>query len=153
MSSLSDLDTAMSDPAALRIFQPVLVLALWTLVVLLLMFLARFSALRRGRVDWQDFSLGESGRVPPAASLLNRAFMNLLEVPVLFYLACVIAFVSGRADSTALRLAWTYVGLRLLHGLIHLSSNRVPHRATVFGLSNAVLAAMLLRLAWQLFLI
>lgn len=141
----------MTDAAAVRIFQPVLVLALWTLLVLLAMFVARFRALIGGQVCWQDFSHGESARVPPGPSRLNRAFMNLLEVPVLFYLACVVAFVTARIDDTTLWMAWTYVALRLVHGMIHLGYNRVLHRAMAFGLSNAVLALMLLRLAWQLF--
>ncbi|WP_298434028.1 MAPEG family protein [Ottowia sp.] len=141
----------MPDPAALRIFQPVLVLALWTMLVLLLIPLARISATRRGAVGLQDFSHGESARVPPATSLPNRAFMNLLEVPVLFYVACIVAFLAGRVDGLAVALAWGYVGLRLVHGLIHLTYNRVTHRFAAFGLSNFVLLALLLRLAWQIF--
>ena len=141
----------MPDPAALRIFQPVLVLALWTMLVLLYMFMSRLRARRQRTVDWHDFSYGESARVPVATSLPNRAFMNLLEVPVLFYVACVVAFAAGRVDGLAVALSWAYVGLRLLHGVIHLTYNRVLHRAAVFGLSNFVVVALLLRLAWQIF--
>ena len=51
----------------------------------------------------------------------------------------------------AVTLAWAYVGLRLLHSVIHLTYNRVLHRAAVLGLSNFVVVALLLRLAWQIF--
>jgi hypothetical protein len=50
--------------------------------------------------------------------------MNLLELPVLFYVACLSLYVTGRGDQTALAIAWIYVGLRALHSLIHLSYNK-----------------------------
>lgn len=50
-------------------------------------------------------------------------------------------YVAGRVDQTALALAWTYVGLRAIHSVIHLSYNNVVHRLTAYALSNAVLAA------------
>ena len=80
----------------------------------------------------------------------NRAVMNLLEIPVLFYVVCLGVALAGRTDAWALRLAWAYVALRLLHSLIHLGYNRVTHRLAVFAASNVVLGAMLVRLLWQL---
>ena len=134
----------------LSILRPVLVLALWTLLVLLAIPWARWRAVRTHGLGWEDFRHGESDRVPSAARGANRAFMNLLEVPLLFYVACLAALLAGRADAWALRLAWTYVALRVLHSAIHLSYNRVSHRLAVFALSNLVLGAMLVRLLWQL---
>ena len=63
----------MPDPAALRIFQPVLVLALWTMLVLLYMFMSRLRARRQRTVDWHDFSYGESARVPVATGASGAA--------------------------------------------------------------------------------
>ena len=34
-----------------------------------------------------DFRLGESANVPENIKLVNRNYMNLLELPVLFYVA------------------------------------------------------------------
>lgn len=125
-----------------HLFQPVAVLALWTLLVLLLVPIARFRAGARGEVDFDDFKLGESVRVPPQARVPNRVFMNLLEVPVLFYLACVVAVILQQATVLQLTLAWAYVGLRVLHALIYLGYNVVPLRLTVFAVSNGVVAVM-----------
>jgi hypothetical protein len=33
-------------------------------------------------------------------------------------------------------MAWTYVGLRAVHSLVHLTYNKVFHRLTLFALSN-----------------
>ena len=137
--------SAAADPSILR---PVLALVAWTLLVLLMLPVARWRAARRYGLGWDDFRHGESARVPPEARVANRVFMNLLEVPLLFYVTCFSAVLAGRADAWALRLAWTYVVLRVLHSLIQLGYNRVTHRFVVFALSNVVLGAMLVRLLW-----
>ena len=140
----------MLAPSDLPILRPMLVLAAWTLLVLALIPLARWRAMRRHQLNWDDFRHGESPRVPPEARVPNRALMNLLEVPLLLYVTCLCIALAGQVDAWSLRLAWAYVALRLLHSLIHLTANRVTHRFAAFGISNFVLGAMLLRLLWQL---
>ena len=127
-----------------------LTLMVWTMIVLLLILLARVRAVLAGKVGIHDFSHGESARVPPEAHLPNRAFMNLLEVPLLFYVLCLMMVLAQQVDGITLALAWAYVALRGLHTLIQLSYNRVLHRLLAFALSNAVLLVMLLRFAWAL---
>jgi hypothetical protein len=119
------------------------VLAMWTLTVLLLIPIARFKASRAGQVTAEDFRFGESGTVPDATRLPNRNFMNLLEVPVLFYLACLVTVLLGLGDAWMLALAWVYVGLRIVHSLIHLRLRHcVVSRLAVFALSNVVVSLM-----------
>lgn len=124
------------------IFLPMAVLALWTLTVLGLVPIARVKAGRQQRLVADDFRYGESVNVPNDVRLPNRIFMNLLEVPTLFYFASVVFFVIQRVDAWVLGLAWTFVVLRLGHSLIYLTYNHVPHRAIVFGVGNVVVAAM-----------
>lgn len=137
-------------PSTSPIFVPMTVLAIWTMLVLLLVPIARFRAGSKGQVNFEDFRYGESGRVPDAVRLPNRNFMNLLEVPVLFYVAGFMAFLIGQVDGLVMGLAWTYVGLRLLHSLVHLSYNNVVHRVIVFASSNVVVSAMLVVLLYRL---
>src|ERR1700741_2796335 len=47
----------------------------------------RFRAVFGGRATRDDFKFGESPAVPGDVSIPNRNFMNLLELPVLFYVA------------------------------------------------------------------
>jgi len=49
-------------------------------------------------------------------------------------------------NGTAILLAWTYFGLRVLHSLIYLGYNKVLHRFLVFAASNVVLLIMWLLL-------
>ncbi|MFT4242360.1 MAG: MAPEG family protein [Acidovorax sp.] len=120
-------------------------LAGWTLCVLLLLPYHRFKAVRAGHVNAHDFKHGESPRVPPSVSIPNRNLMNLLEIPVLFYFVSIVIFVSQLTDSVAVGLAWSYVILRVLHSLIHLTYNDVIHRLVAFAASNAVLVVLWLR--------
>lgn len=129
---------------------PVAALALLTLMVLLLVPFARVRGVRAGLIAIDDFKHGESTRVPAHVALPNRVFMNLLEVPVLFYLACVVAVITGQAGSLLVMLAWAYVALRVLHAAIYLSYNHVLHRLAAFAASNAVVAALWVIIGWKL---
>ncbi|MGH8504659.1 MAG: MAPEG family protein [Stenotrophobium sp.] len=128
------------------ILYPMMALAGWTFAVLALMPYQRFKAAFRGQVTPDDFKFGESARVPPAVSIPNRNYMNLLELPVLFYVACLTFYATKNVDAVAFDLCWAYVALRVGHSLIHLAYNQVWHRMTVFALSNFVLVMVWLRL-------
>lgn len=54
------------------------------------------AAVMRGQLHADDFKYGESPDVPPNVSIPNRAMMNLLEMPMLFYLVGVIFYVPAR---------------------------------------------------------
>lgn len=112
---------------------PALALTGWTLCVLLLLPYHRLKTARVGHVTAHDFKYGESSRVPPSVSIPNRNLMNLLEIPVLFYFVSVVAFVTQLADPVAAVLAWSYVGLRVLQSLIHLTYNSVIHRLLAYA--------------------
>jgi hypothetical protein len=133
------------EPA--RIFWPVIALGGWTFIVLLLVPIARFRSAARGEVKARDFRYGESASVPGPVSLPNRNLMNLLELPLLFYVACLGLYITLSVDRFALAAAWAYVALRVAHSLIHLTYNNVFHRLGVYAASAVVLFALWLRWA------
>jgi hypothetical protein len=126
----------------LSIALPLFVLAGWTALVLLLIPIARFAALARGKVTLDDFKLGESDRVPDWAMRVNRNYMNLLEMPVLFYVIGLLLVITRQATPAMDALAWGYVALRIMHSVIHLTLNHVSARLLVFAASNAVLLTL-----------
>jgi hypothetical protein len=95
-----------------------------------------------------DFRYGESPAVPPHVSIPNRNYMNLLELPILFYVACILLYVTAHASTLTDTLAWLYVGLRIVHSLIHLTYNNVMHRLFVFAASNFLLVGLWIH-AWH----
>lgn len=129
----------MQDPT---ILYPLFALAGWTLMVLLLIPFYRFRAGKRREIRTDDFKFGESATVPGYVSIPNRNYMNLLELPMLFYVVGLMLYVSDGGSSLAINLAWAYVILRILHSLIHLGYNNVMHRLTLFAISNFFLVAL-----------
>ena len=125
-----------------------LALAALTFVILTLVGRTRFKAGFARRVKASDFRYGESANVPPDVSLPNRNLMNLLEMPVLFYVACVSLYATRSVDGFALGLAWLYVALRYVHTGVHLTYNNVYHRLAVFAASNVVLIVLWARWAF-----
>lgn len=121
---------------------PMLALAAWTFLVLMLIPVVRVRAGRRKQIVPDDFKFGESPSVPPYVSIPNRNYMNLLELPLLFYVVCLLLYVTAGASWLTISLAWAYVALRVVHSLIHLSYNRVLHRLATFALSNVALASL-----------
>ncbi|HWA02474.1 MAG TPA: MAPEG family protein [Rhizomicrobium sp.] len=130
------------------IFAPMGALVLLTFAVLLMIPVKRFRAGFAGRIVAEDFRLGESANVPPDVSIPNRALMNLLEMPMLFYVICLALFVKAQVNEGFLTLAWVYVALRAVHTLIHLTYNNVNHRLVPFALSNIVLGGMWVGFFW-----
>jgi hypothetical protein len=133
------------DQAA--IFLPMCALVALTFAVLLLVPAARFRAAAQGKVNVGDFRYGESERVPGTVLLPNRNLMNLLELPLLFYVVCLALYITLSVDMLAVALAWLYFALRLVHSLVHLTYNNVFHRLGAFAASTVVLGALWVRFA------
>jgi hypothetical protein len=129
-------------PQRFALLEPVFALAAWTAVILMLVAFRRLRAGFAKQVHPREFALGESAKVPPLIALANRNYMNLLELPVLFYVVCLAAVVAAVASPVLYVLAWSYVALRIVHSLIHVTYNRVMHRFAAFAASNAVLIGM-----------
>lgn len=117
------------------IFAPMGVLAGITFFVLL--FVPAWRFIGRGQPVPQDSATGD---IP--GGLGNPNFADLLEMPVLFYVVCLMAVMAGRTDATMLWLAWIYVALRALHSAVHLTYDNPTHRAVLFALSNFAVLAM-----------
>jgi hypothetical protein len=133
------------------ILLPMGALAALTFIVLSLIPFHRFRAAFAGQVTPADFRYGESERVPGPVSIPNRNYMNLLEMPMLFYVAAILYFVTSQVDVPALVLAWAYVALRAVHSFVHLTYNNIMHRLAMFATSNFVLVALWAWFFWKMF--
>jgi len=129
----------------MNILYPIFAMLALTLAVMMRMGQARYRAVVRREVDSRYYGVYQ-GEEPPHLRVLSRHFTNLLETPPLFYIACIIAFVTDQQGGLVIGLAWAYVALRFLHTFIHLGGNVVVLRFRVFVLSMAVLTAMLVAL-------
>ncbi len=124
------------------VLYPALALGFWTFGILIMIPLKRSRARQEGLVTIDDFALGESANVPANVSLINRNYMNLLEMPVLFYAVCLMFYVTGSATMVSVVLCWVYTSIRIVHTLVHLGYNNVAHRRGVFAGSNVLLLVL-----------
>jgi hypothetical protein len=131
-----------------RLTAPILALAALTAVVWVMMFAFRNAAVARGTASIRYYELYHPTDAPAGwVERPARAFMNLLEVPVLFYLVCVLMIVTGDFDATQLTLAWVYVAARLVHAIVYIAFNYVPARMIVYVCSCVALIVMWVRFA------
>jgi hypothetical protein len=134
----------------ISIFGPVFALVFWTFMVLSCVGYARIRASIKGLVKADDFRLGESAGVPEHVRLPNRNYMNLLELPQLFYVGCLLIYATNIASQSLLVLAWLYVACRIAHSIVHLTYNNPVHRLYVFAASNITLLVLWIVCAVQL---
>ncbi len=125
---------------------PTVVLVLLTLAVSALNLALRAGAVRTGAVRMSAFR-AFTQPLPEAVATAGRHFVNLFEVPVLYYAAVPTILALGLADTTFVVLAWAFVVLRLIHSAIHLTYNNVTHRLLPYLAAFLVVVAMWLRLA------
>ena len=131
-------------------FWPVIAMAALTFAVAPQILIRRLQAIFAGKASSEDFRNGESEQVPAEVSIPNRNYMNLLELPVLFYVVCIAFFVTRHTAPLDLGLAWTFTLARVAHSLVHLTYNNVLHRLAAFNLAAVCLAALWLRFALSL---
>jgi hypothetical protein len=109
------------------VLAPVVIQVALTLVLLIWSGTLRIHAVRSKVVHTRDIALGEPNW-PPRATQIANAYRNQFELPVLFYLAVVLAVIFGRATLAFVVLSWLFVGTRLTHAAVHTTTNRVSHR-------------------------
>lgn len=110
----------------------------------------RVRALKARRVDMAFYKTYQGADEPDDVRAVSRHFVNLFEMPVLFYLVIVLFYLAELVSLIALLLAWTYVVLRYCHSAIHLGSNVVSLRFKFYIASCMVLLATWLLLFIQL---
>lgn len=133
------------------ILLPMLCLIGLTFFTLLYMFLTRVNYLVSNRINAQHIQSREMSRqvLQPVSAPADH-FNNLLELPLLFYIATFLIWLLGLSDTYYLVMGWSFVLLRFVHSAIHLSYNRVMHRFIAFSFSSLVLLLIWLRLSLQI---
>jgi len=102
----------------------------------------RNAAVKSGEIDPRFFSVYRGYEEPEKLAAHSRHIVNHFETPVIFYVLCLVAFVTGQVDAIVIGLAWGYVLLRCIHSYVHLTSNAVLLRFRVFIMSLIVLGVL-----------
>jgi hypothetical protein len=78
---------------------------------------------------------------------IGNCYDSQFQLPLLFYVVVILAWVTRTADTLFVVLEWLFVLLRLAHAYVHTTSNHVPTRFKVFAAGMFVLIAMWILLA------
>jgi hypothetical protein len=115
-----------------RLIWPAVAMVALTFVVWLRLYFVRIAEMLRERIDPQSIATSAAAAARLRDTRAADNFRNLFELPVLFYLAVVVAVQTAQVTASTLGLAWSFVVLRILHSAIHCSYNKVMHRFSVY---------------------
>lgn len=130
---------------ARALLPPIFVLVGLTAVVWLTMVIVRNTSVALGKATVDYYRTYDGNAPPDWIERPARTFMNLLEVPILFYVACVLMLVTRYCDDAQLRLAWLFVVLRVAHAAIYIGLNHVPSRFAAYTAGCVTLGVLWVR--------
>src|SRR5688572_9142339 len=130
----------------MSLIPPVLALIGWTFVMWVWLYATRIPAMRAARIDLDLVSrTGAKLDLPPAVSRVADNYNHLHEQPTIFYALALASQLASAVDGISVALAWTYVGLRVIHSFVQATRNVILVRFFVFAAASLVLLLLLLR--------
>lgn len=121
-----------------QLLLPLLLQVLLTFFLLFRMAYLRITTLTRGETKIKDIALGQNAW-PNHVTQVANSFHNQLELPILFYIATLLAIQLKSDSLLIISLSWCFVISRMLHALIHNTTNHVIWRFRFFAISAIVL--------------
>ncbi len=97
----------------------------------------RIPLVTGGKVKVRDIAVDRGGW-PEAEHKVSNAFDNQFQLPVLFYVACLLALWLG-PTLLELVLAYAFVATRYVHAFIHVTTNNVVRRFAAYTAGLVVL--------------
>jgi hypothetical protein len=125
---------------------------LLTIAILAMMGRERVPRVMSGEIDVKDIAVDRSA-YPLRARLLSNSFDNQFQLPLLFYVAVLVALWAGAMGWVEVVLAWLFVALRYLHAAIHVTTNRVFRRFSAYVAGLAVLTLLWLWLVGRVLIV
>jgi hypothetical protein len=120
---------------------PLFVQVALTFALLFWMASVRTGSIRRGETKIRDIALGQSVW-PDRPQQISNCYDSQFQIPLLFYVLVILAWITRQADLIFVVMAWIFVLARLAHAYIHTTSNHVPTRFRVFAAGLLVLLVM-----------
>jgi hypothetical protein len=94
----------------------------------------RSGDLRAGTVKPEEVGLRELNW-PRRTAQVSNAYSNQTELPTLFYVLTIVTYFTHHAGTVFVVLAWVFVVFRLLHAIVHVTSNNPNYGACCSGLA------------------
>jgi hypothetical protein len=129
-----------------EILLPLFVEVILTFLLLFFLALMRARDFKAGIATHDNIALREPNWSKRSLQVAY-SFSNQFELPVLFYVLTILAYVTHLAGLVFVVLAWIFVIFRILQAAVHVTSNNVRLRGPFFGI-----AAIALAINWAIYI-
>lgn len=128
-------------------------LVLWTFVMLGWMAATRLPAIAKTRLpkDAGERTADLARMLPKQIQWKADNYNHLMEQPTLFYALAGVMALAGAGTGFNLLIAWIYVASRVIHSLVHATTNVVLVRFSIFAIGSLSLLVMAVRAALIVF--
>ena len=114
------------------IIYPILAVVLMNFIVMFHMRYMIVKAIKKRDVKYKFFRAYE-GSAPEYLLTSRHHYKNFFEIPILFYLLCLVLYMIDDVSAIDLWIAWLFVLFKGIHSYIRITSNYVPYRAYSFN--------------------
>ena len=132
------------------IFYPLFIMVALSFSVGIYGMFMRYRAVVRDGLRLAYFKHNSEASPPDYMLRTDQNYSNQFELPVLFYAAIMLCFLTSSVDLLSLALAWLFVISRLGHSYVHIRFNKVMQRRRYFLFGYFVLLALWFKLVIQL---
>jgi hypothetical protein len=126
-------------PETRALFLPVVAMLGIIVLAWLRLYHLRFAEMLRRKVDPQSIALSAQKDAGLSDTRGADNFNNQFQLPILFFVAVLVAHATGQGSAMFVQLAWAFVATRLVHALIQWTYNRVVHRFAVYAIGALIL--------------
>jgi len=113
-----------------------------TLVMFILLAIRKSAAVKAGEVDRKKAALDNSAWCSEVVKVSNN-IANQFQTPVLFYILSIFFFLTASVSTLVLVLSWIYVVTRIIHAIVHVTSNKIPARLGSFTIGVVCLIGLI----------
>ena len=113
------------------IIYPILAVVLMNFIVMFHMRYMISKAIKNRDVEYKYFKAYESS-APEYLLTSRHHYKNFFEIPILFYLLCLVLYMIDDVSAIDLCIAWLFAVFKGIHSYIRITSNYVPYRAYSF---------------------
>ena len=89
------------------------------------------KAIKKREVRYRWFRVYK-GSAPEDMLAARHHYKNFFEMPILFYLLCILLYIIDDVRDLDLWITWLFVVFKYIHSYIRITSNYVPNRAYAF---------------------
>lgn len=123
-----------------HLFISCFIMFMLSISILTIMFFKRLRDMRVGVTDPKYFKTYDlATTIPTRTAQTVRNYSNLFETPILFYAIIALILALDLQHLHLVYLAYAYAGSRVLHSIVHLTTNKLYPRMITFMSSVFIL--------------